>query len=69
MIDVLESKIPSLPSGTHLKAFKELLTEPNSPSLGGKGVDYAFSHLTLHHIVSTPRYADRPLLSEIHPAF
>jgi hypothetical protein len=65
MIDVLESKIPTLPSGTHLKAFQELLTDPKSPSLGGKGVDYAFSHLTLHHIVSILPGVDAALIAGV----
>lgn len=52
MLDVLDSKVPTLPSGTVLRTFKELLTDPHSNSLGQRPVDYAFSHLTLHHIVS-----------------
>lgn len=51
MIDVLNSKLSKLPHGTYLKTVKELLVDPNSPSLDEQQFDYIFSHLTLHHIV------------------
>lgn len=56
MIDVLKTKIKDMPQ---VKPVAELLEDPETPHLSGKPVDYAFSHLTLHHIVSSAATATK----------